>query len=188
MAHNIALPTHRYVHVVPYFVRPDCEDVFPLIPAVWWGISVTPNRTLGCHVLLEDGAMVIDLPLQALRHDPSGAVDLEDVQEIAPATWDSYGWDAEVFQCDYLADMPVEVLDGNHASCGLFGDLWFAVDHIKDGFSIEPAQHKHLWVVAVSDGGFVWVPQDQLLLHEKSFTKNNGIPRIKRQTAKWSVE
>ena len=187
MAHNIPLPTHRYVYVVPSFVRPDTTDTEPLIPAVWWGVSVQPNRTLGCHVLLEDGAMIVDLPLNALWHDASEPPTEDDTFTVG-ATWDSYGWSAEVLQCDYLNDMPATVLDERHAMCGMHGHLWFAVDHIKDGFSAAPAQHKHLWVVALNTGGFVWVPQDQLLLHEKSFTDVNGIPRVKRQDAVWSVE
>lgn len=186
MPHNIPLPTHRYVSVVPSFVRPEPTGE-ALISAVWWGVSVMPNRTLGCHVLLEDGAMVVDLPLNALWHSET-QMPTEDDTFTPGATWDSYGWDAEVLQCDYLEQMPVEVLDERHASCGMFGNLWFAVDHIKDGFSTYPAQHKHLWVVAVHTGGFVWVPQDQLLLHDKSFTQVNGIPQVKRQSQVWSVE
>ena len=187
MAHNIPLPTHRYVSVVPSFVRPQCEDLTPLIPALWWGVSVTPNRTLGCHVVLEDGAMVVDLPLNALWHGEETMPTDDDTFTVG-ATWDSYGWDAEVFQCDYLYDMPVEVLDESHQLCGMHGNLWFAVDHVKDGFSLTPAQHKHLWVVALNTGGFVWVPQDQLLLFDKSFTEVNGVPKIKRQDQVWSVE
>lgn len=187
MPHNIPLPTHRYVYVVPSFVRPDSEQVTPLIPAIWWGVSVQPNRTLGCHVLLEDGAMVVDLPLNALRHATEIPPMPSDVLFVN-ATWDSYGWDAEVFQCDYLADMAVDVLDRRHEAAYKYGVLWFAVDHVKDGFSTHPAQHKHLWVVATDDGGFVWVPQDQLLLHDKSFTTVDGVPQIKRQDGIWSVE
>jgi hypothetical protein len=185
MPHNIALPTHRYVWVVPQFVRPEPTGE-ALIPAVWWGVSVTPNRTLGCHVLLEDGALLVDLPLHALRSDDS--TPHADELEFVGATWDSYGWDAEAFQCDYLDEMPVSVLSERHGTTDILGHLWFAVDHVRDGFSKTPAQHKHLWVVATGTGGFVWVPQDQLLLHDKSFTEVNGVPKIKRQTQTWSVE
>ena len=185
MPHNIPLPTHRYVWVVPQFVRPEPTGE-ALIPAVWWGVSVQPNRTLGCHVLLEDGALVVDLPLHALRSDD--ATPHADELEYVGATWDSYGWDAEVFQCDYLDEMPVSVLSERHGMTDVLGYLWFAVDHVRDGFSKTPAQHKHLWVVATMTGGFVWVPQDQLLLHEKSFTTVNGVPKVKRQDRTWSVE
>jgi hypothetical protein len=187
MPHNIPLPTHKYVYVIPSFVRPETVAIEPLIPAVWWGVSVQPNRTLGCHVLLEDGAMVVDLPLNALRHDAE-LKPTSDEAEIVGATWDSYGWDAELFICDYLNEMPVSVLSETHQEVGEMGNLWFAVDHVKDGFSTYPAQHKHLWVVALNTGGFVWVPQDQLLLYDKSFTNVRGVPKVKRQDRSWSVE
>ena len=69
MPHNINLPTHRYVYVIAGFVRPtdDGSPADERLPAVWWGLSVTPNRTLGAHVVLENGAMVVDLPFHALR-------------------------------------------------------------------------------------------------------------------------
>jgi len=89
---------------------------------------------------------------------------------------------------DYLDNMRVSVLDERHQETGRQGRLWFAVDHIRDGFGREPTQHKHLWVVALPCGRFAWVPQDQLLLHDKSFTTVDGVPRIKRQDRIWSVE
>ena len=187
MSHNISLPRHRYVWVVPDFVRPAAylDLDIELIPAVWWGISVTPSRTLACHIALHDGAMVLDLPLHALR----SCVDAEigDLDAIH-ATWDCYGWDAEIVECDYLTDMRVELLDEHHRPSLVTGRLWFAVDHIKDGFSTTPMQHKFLWVVADDHGGFHWVPQDQILLRDKSFTETAGIPRIKRQSVVWGVE
>ena len=41
MSHNISLPTHRYVYVVPSFVLRDPLRT-ALIPAMWVGVSVTP--------------------------------------------------------------------------------------------------------------------------------------------------
>ncbi len=178
MPHNINLPRHRYVYVDQRWVLRDPDIALGFIPAVWWGVSVTPNRTLACHVVLENGAMVVDLPLQALCWTE---IPFDRQDSVASATWDSYGWDAETVSCDYLDEMTVELLNADHQQTGIRGELWFAVDHVRDGFSMEPAQHKHLWVVAVEDGTFAWLPQDQLLLHDKSFTRVAGVPPIKRQ-------
>lgn len=189
MAHNIMLPRHRYVWVAKYMVMNiDIDGPHSLeekIPAVWWGVSVTPNRLLGCHVLLENGAMVIDVPLMALSWLPETVAHQEWVHH---ATWDSYGWDAEIVASDYLDAMPVKLLDHNHKLTDVRGELWFAVDHVRDGFSMEPAQHKHLWVVAVEDGRFAWLPQDQLLLLDKSFTTVANVPPVKRQDTVYRVE
>ena len=185
MSHNISLPRHRYVWVVPSFELRD--DTQTLIPAVWYGVSVTPDRMMGCHVVLENGAMVIDLPLHALRHVADG--DLGNIGADCAATWDMYGFDAEVYAPPYVANTFVEVLDSGHQRCDSYGQAWFCVDHLTDGYALEPTQHKHLWVVALYEGGIlVQVPQDQLLLHDKSFTQVNGVPKIKRQDKIWSAE
>ena len=191
MSHNIALPRHRYVWVMSDYVRPsdDASSPYDLIPAVWWGVSVQPNRVLCCHVVLENGAMVVDLPLHALRWH----TDKEPTDKLLPLaakyfTWDCYGWDAEIVQPPYLDEMRVQLLDHEHKLTIDYGYLWFAVDHMKDGFGMEPAQHKHLWVVANTCGRFSWVPQDQLLIHDKSFTEVDGVPKIKRQDRTWSCE
>lgn len=191
MPHNISLPRHRYVWVMSDYVRhsDDGSSQYELIPAVWWGVSVQPNRVLQCHVVLENGAMVVDLPLHALRWHTQK----EPTDKLLPLatmyfTWDGYGWDAEIVQVEYLDEMRVQLLDDEHRLTGEFGELWFAIDHMKDGFGMEPAQHKHLWVVANSCGRFSWVPQDQLLIYDKSFTEVDGVPKIKRQSVIWSAE
>lgn len=193
MAHNLTLPTHRYVYVMDDYVKPrQIEGVvsYDMTPAIWWGVSVVPNRVLGCHVVLENGAMIVDLPLHALRWHTEPRQDGGLPLHVGWMTWDCYGWDAEIVQNDYLTDMHVELLDEGHMRTHDHGNLWFAIDHLRDGFSLTPAQHKHLWVVAMQNGTFAWVPQDQMLLHDKSFTEVDcmEVPRIKRQDKVWSVE
>lgn len=185
MAHNLSLPRHRYVWVVSDFVLRDGAPVH-LIPAVWFGVSVMPDRMMGCHVVLENGAMVIDLPLHALRHTANGTLERVGPDEVS--RWDMYGWDAELFAPPYVTNAMVEVLDRNHQQMDTFGQAWFAVDHTTDGYALEPAQHKHLWVVAIAGGLFMQVPQDQLLIYEESFTVVDGVPPIKRQERVWRAE
>lgn len=186
MPHNLSLPRHRYIWVVSHFVLQE-EQPTHLIPAVWFGVSVTPDRMMGCHVVLENGAMVVDLPLHALRAGPNG--DLDDALTYDVSRWDMYGWDAEVFEPPYVTQTTVEVLDRSHQKTGAFGRAFFAIDHLKDGYSMAPFQHKHLWVIGMFDTGrLVQVPQDQLLIHEASFTDIDEVPRIKRQDRVWRCE
>lgn len=141
---------------------------------------------MGCHVLTESGAMVIDLPLHALRHD---AFDRDIPWTIQDAvTWDGFGWTGELWEPLYLSGLSCRILSTHHKETSLTGTLWFCLDHIGDGFSLEPAQHKHLWVVALDNGCFTQVPQDQLLITERSFTEDVGIPPIIRQTTRYSAE
>lgn len=191
MPHNCDLPRHRYVWVHPHFVLPEkelVENTDP-IPAVWYGISAIPNRMMGCHVVLETGATVLDLPLCALQ-----ATDhrLEPLRPSDTATWDCFGDNVEVYCPSYLEDREVELLDRHHRRPGTTADLgriWFAIDFCGDGFSSAPEQHKHLFVVARVDGRLVQLPQDQLLVRDRSFTEvGKEVPRIRRQTKTWQAE
>ena len=186
MSHNVELPQHRYVYVVPTFVlRPD-DPRTALIPAVWVGCSVQPSRALSCTVLLESGALVVDLPLHALR----GAfvtwapIELSDV-----VAWDCYGWSAEIWEPSYLSGLSCAILTADHKHATARGRLWFAVDHVGDGFSLAPEQHKHLWVVErQGDHALRLLPQDRLVIEEASFTEIDGIPNIRRQAQVWTAE
>lgn len=184
MAHNIDLPRHRYVHVIESAVhRGGAKD--KTLPCVWWGMSATPGRMFGCHILLESGAMVVDIPLHALRHK-ADATQLWTCDKAQ--RWDAYGWHVEAHEPAYLTGLDCRVLTDDHQHVADIGELWFLLDHVSDGYSLEPGQHKHHWVVALYDGVFTCVPQDQVLVSEKSFTKPGGIPPIKRQTRVWSCE
>lgn len=191
-AHNIALPRHRYVWVVPSFVLSTATRHDALIPAVWYGISVQPGRVMGCHVLLESGALVVDLPLHALRAREDAQYDPVTWTCEEAVRWDGFGWAAEVFEPAYLAGLTARLLDDRHQPTTDIGTLWFCVDHVGDGFSTEPGQHKHLWIMALEDSGvFVQRPQDQVLVVESSFTvglAEHTVPPIRRQTQVWTAE
>jgi len=81
-----------------------------------------------------------------------------------------------------------ETLNMKLAKTGQTATLCFALDHIGDGYSAAPEQHKHLWVAARDDGAYICYPQDRYLIHEASFTSHNGIPVVWRQRQVWSVE
>ena len=184
MAHNVDLPRHRYCYVIEAAVIHGGSQEKTL-PCVWWGMSATPGRMFGCHILLESGAMVVDLPLHALRHQPDAT------QRWKPweaQRWDGYGWHMETYEPAYLSDLRCRVLSEDHRDITEVGELWFAIDHVRDGYSLEPGQHKIHWVVALRGGVFTCVPQDMVLVHELSFTKPGPIPRIKRQDKIWSCE
>jgi hypothetical protein len=197
VSHNISLPHHRYVWVVPSFVLRDpllnwadasgnAVKQTSLIPAMWIGVSVTPGRSIGCHVLLENGALVVDLPLHALR---GADVPYADVDLSAVVAWDCYGWSAEAWQPEALSGLLCGILSPDHKSVMAEGTLWFCIDHTGDGFSQAPDQHKHLWVVErLVDHVLMLLPQDRMLIEELSFTKVNGIPPIRRQAHVWCAE
>lgn len=177
--HNVALPHHRYVMVRPGFCTPDWS------PAVWYGLSATHGRAFGCHVLLESGANVVDLPLHALASTTdSPSVTLDDVCQ-----WDAYGSTIECYAPPYLVGLTARLLTADHRhDTGQVATLCFAIDHIGDGYSAAPEQHKHLWVAQREDGAYICFPQDRYLVTEASFTRLAGIPVVYRQREVWSVE
>ena len=62
-------------------------------------------------------------------------------------------------------------------------------ENTNDGYSLQPEQHKHLWIVERErDGALMLLPQDRVLVEELSFTHIDGIPPIKRQSVIWSAE
>lgn len=182
MPHNAPLPTHRYVFVADEFVLR--QPTGHRVPAVWWGVSSDAGRALGCHVLLENGALVLDLPLHALSHMPVAPVlELRDI-----CAWDAFGPDIEPYDIPYLTGLTATVLTADHKETPLEGELWCGLDWLRNGWSAYPEQHKHLLVVAVNDGTLRALPQDRLLVHEASFTEHKGVPPIVRQRTVWSAE
>ena len=183
--HNIPLLKHRYVWVDDSFVA--AEPLGKLIPAVWFGMMSHPGRALGCHILLDCGASVIDIPLHALRWKEDSPL-VEEGEISSSIHWDSFGWDMVIFESQYMSGLEVTIrtVDGNDPKTGR---AWFAVDWKDNGWSDYPAQHKWLWIIAAEDGRIMAVPQDRLLFHEASFTDgefpNGG---IRRQTRVWSAE
>lgn len=185
MSHNVSLPRHRYVYVVPSFVLRDPLRT-ALVPAVWFAVSVTAGRSLGCHVLLENGAVVVDLPLHSLRSEFDEWEPL-DLKELV--SWDCFGWSAETWEPEYLSGLGCDILSANHKEMIEKGTIWFCLDHIKDGYSLAPEQHKILFIVERErDGAFMLLPQDRVLVEDLSFTHIDGIPPIKRQSTIWSAE
>jgi hypothetical protein len=184
--HNIPLIKHRYVWIDDSFVA--AEPLGKLIPAVWFGIMSYPGRALGCHILLDCGASVIDIPLHALRWKEDSPLVKDDNEISRSIFWDSFGWDLVIFESQYMSGLEVAIRT-NDKKIADTGTAWFAVDWKDNGWSDYPSQHKWLWIIAADDGRIMAVPQDRLLFHETSFTDgefpNGG---IKRQSKVWKAE
>jgi hypothetical protein len=175
-AHNVALPTHRYVWVDAESVLRDATE--GAVHGLWFGIASHPGRAVTCHVLLDNGAIVHDLPWRHLAHRP----DAPRVTTPDVVAWDAFGWDCEAVTFPVLTHLGVHVLDKQHHRTDITGlhEGW-CVDWIKNGYSDEPEQVKLLHVIARDDGRFGLVPQDHLLIEDASFTTvGDGVPRIRR--------
>lgn len=179
-AHNIALPRHRYVWVRSEFINGEARP--GMTRAAWVGLSSTPGRMLGCHVLLDSGALVLDLPLHALSvvEKPTANVTPRQAQG-----WDCFGWQMEAVEYPFLADVACRTIRDQFR-----GRYWFSVDWLGDGYSMEPEQHKQLHVIATDIGPIIARPQDDVLFHDASFTSGDEseVPAIRRQRVVWRAE
>lgn len=181
MSHNVALPAHRYVWVDRAIVS---GTAGPRIPALWFGISSTPARAFGHHVLLDSGTTILDLPPHAIAFTP----DAPTPTLHAAQAWDAFGTDAHITAWPTFAGLKVAFLDAQHVHTGQTGHhLGLAVDWTDNGYSDCPEQHKWLWAIQHDQGYLTWQPQDRFLTDDPSFTDGPPV-RIVRQSRVWSVE
>lgn len=184
-AHNVALPQHQYVWVWSPAVRRD--DTSGWEPAVWFGTASHTGRMLGCHLLLEDGATVWDVPLHLVR----GEAD-DTARPIAPADaqgWDAYGMHHEWAHFSLLTEVDVTVLDRTHQHAEIRGvHTGLVLDYVNDAYSAAPEQHKAHQLILRDDGAFALVPQDRVVVREASFTVDGPVRPVRRQTQRWHCE
>lgn len=175
-----SLPQHIYCHVERSFVR--TGDQTGIEPCVWFGLRAYAGRAWGCHVLLECGAVVRDLPLHALsQHDDAEPWTLEQAQH-----WDAYGNQFSLVQYTYLSGLEARV---KCASAEHLGEYLFTACPLNDGFSAEPEQSKEFMFLALRNGRFAAQPTNRVLFIERSFTEHTGWPTdIQRQSDVWSCE
>jgi hypothetical protein len=173
---------HIYCHVERSFTRTGTASGFE--PCVWFGLRSFAGRAWGCHVLLECGAVVRDIPLHALaRYDEpdDGPWTLEESQH-----WDCYGDQFSLVRYTYLQGLEARV---KCASAEHLGEYLFTACPLNDGFSAEPEQSKEFMFLALRNGRFCAQPTNRVLFIERSFTDDTGWPAdIQRQSEVWSCE
>jgi hypothetical protein len=171
---------HIYCFVQSSFVRTGEPSGFE--PAVWFGLRSYPGRAWGCHVLLENGAVVRDLPLHALaQHDEAEPWTLEQSQH-----WDCYGEQFSLVRYTYLQGLEARVKCARDEQ---LGEYLFTACPLGDGFSAEPQQSKEFMFLALRNGRFAAQPTNRVLFIERSFTEQAAWPTdIQRQRDVWSCE
>jgi len=174
-----SLPHHVYCLVDRAHTR-NSLDGFE--PCVWFGLRSYPARAWGCHVMLECGAIVRDLPLHALAHgDKPAPWTVKQAQ-----TWDCYGWQFSLHAYSYLHGLEAWAKCGGEIERG---DYLFTALPIGDGYTAEPGQSKEFMFLKMHNGRFAAQPTNRVLFEEKSFTEATGWPQdIERQTDVWACE
>lgn len=180
-----SLPAHIYCRVESRYVRWRASDnQIPLQTehCVWFGLKSYPGRAWGCHVMLEDGAIVRDLPLNALCHtgDPPPWT-IEECQH-----WDCYGASFSVLSYTYLHGLEARVKCARYEH---LGEYLFTACPLLDGFSAEPEQSKEFMFFALANGRYSVQPTNRALFIDRSFTIDQGWPtNVLRQHEVYSCE
>lgn len=174
------LPQHLYCHVERRFVRTGEQSGTE--PAVWFGLRAYAGRAWGCHIMLECGAVIRDLPLHALSEKP----DAEPWTLAEAQHWDCYGDSFSLLRYTYLQGLEARVKCGRGEH---LGEYLFTVCPLGDGFSAAPEQSKEFKFLKLSNGRFTAQPTNRLLFIERSFTEHAGWPPdVQRQREVWSCE
>ncbi len=174
-----SLPRHVYALVDRAFTRRDGQG---WEPCIWFGLRSYPGRAWGCHVLLECGAVVRDLPLHALAsHEDAPPWTLGQAQH-----WDCYGWQFSTHAYALLDGLEADAKCGDAIERG---DYLFSALPIGDAYSAEPAESKEFCFLRLHNGRFCSQPTNRVLFEDRSFTENSGWPEdVLRQTEIWSCE
>lgn len=184
---NVSLPTHQYAYVRTEF----CNNLDPstagLMPCVIFGAESIPGRALGFHILREDGAMISQLPINALCWHESAMTHINpgDLQ-----LWDCFGYDLSVHCFDYLKNLEGRLKAFNSAIWPFTYICTF--DFLNNGFSDYPEQHKCLHFLKLHNGQFALQPNNRLQFIDLSFTDRlfswENPPRIATNKLEWFCE
>lgn len=175
-----SLPHHIYCLVDRAFTR---KSNIGFEPCVWFGLRSYPSRAWGCHVFLENGAVVRDIPLHALAHTENPADwTLPEAQH-----WDCYGSQFSLHRYDFLTGLEARA---KCAKTEQRGDYLFTAIPMNDGYTAEPAQSKEFVFLALANGRYTAQPTNRVLFEDRSFTTRNAEwpDDIKRQDKVWACE
>ena len=157
-----SIPKHRYVWVDTKYSH---NNPIGFQRAVWFGLVSFPNRTWGCNVMFENGAVYRSLPPNAISFKERP---VENKWETDDAQlWDCYGYDWTTVEYTYLRDLRCKCFIKDKA---FYGNYLFTVAPINDGFSEAPEQSKEFMFIELENGRLTIQPTNRLIFEEKSFT------------------
>lgn len=136
--------------------------------------------------MLKSGAVYRGLPLHAFCHSSAG-FDVE--WKIGDAQrWDCFGLDFQPIRYDYLRELDVEVWIAKRQNW-IQGHYVFTAEPYEDSYSLEPSQTKSHNFMALTNGRYACVPNNNVLWKESSFVKAQGRPSwLRVQTETWHAE
>ena len=130
--------------------------------------------------MLECGAFYRGLPPHAIAFRPEPRCADWSLQQAQ--IWDCYGRDFALLVYSYLDGLRVRVKGGET------GEYLFTAVPQGDAYTHDPSQGKEFMFIRTDRDRLVIVPTNNLLFEERSFTDDQGCPRLKRSSEVWSCE
>lgn len=168
---NASIPTHKYGFVCKEILYGlDDDKIGQYEPCVIFGVTSIPSRALHFSILCESGAQWARIPLHMVRHErPDPDAPQHGLPELQ--VWDSYGYDFSLVQYQYLRDMACRFR--KPGGDWVPASYWFTIDHVDNGFSDYPPEHKCFHVLLLEDGSgqLAAMPNNRILWDDKSWVK-----------------
>lgn len=169
-----------------------------LVKGCVFGVSAIEGRALGFHVLLENGACIWRLPIQALRLNDldvlAGMIpSLDDEKAMCRMLqlWDCFSYDFAVTEFNHLAGLRCRVALKSKTFVG--GEYQFTIDWYNSDIAEAPGDggHKCHQIIAGDDGWLYAQPNNRVAFHEPATVKTfppDKPPAYKTNTHEWKVE
>lgn len=170
---NASIPQHKYGHVCAEILYGmDESRIGSFEPCVIFGITSIPSRALHFSILCESGAQWARIPLHLLRHTlPEEDAPVHPLYELQH--WDAFSYEFGIVQYQFLREMACKFIRTDRT--WVPASYWFTLDHINNGFSDYPPEHKCYHILLCEDGSgqIAAQPNNRIIWNDKSFVKPN---------------
>jgi hypothetical protein len=145
------------------------------VPCVVFGVASLPGRAIMFHCLLETGAVIWRMPLNAFVHKKEAPNLTLQTLEL----WDAFSENVSVHEFGALSELKVRVLLRDEKLYD--GSYLFTVDWFGNAMSDNPGDwgHKCAHVIKLDNGCFAAQPNNRIFWREQAFvvkpmSKNPG--------------
>jgi len=155
-------------------------------PCIIFMAQSIPSRAWHFQIMCESGAQWAHIPLHMVYwHEP----EQDKTHELsALQCWDCHGHTYSVVRPNYLRDMACDVKLGSDILVP--AAYWFTADHIDNGWSDYPPEHKcyHFLLLEDGSGQIAAMPNNRILWKDYSFTKSKKLDYKTAAATTWHAE
>ncbi len=168
-----------------------------LVKGCVFGVSAIEGLALGFHVLLENGACIWRLPIQAIRTDTESIADHPIAMKGESALcrylqlWDCFSYRLAVTEFRHLSGLRCRVVMRDGLVVG--GEYQFTIDWYGNDIAESPGDggHKCHHIIELDDGFLAAQPNNRVAFFEPATIKTfpaDQPPKYKTNNQVWKVE